>query len=203
MSTDQYVAIAGIVIATAAAVVGTGYRIWSGRRFNLRRRWSILQSLADEVRTNWLLIRIGAEKPVHETWTAVVRDRHWIPLNENGDYYDLLSLYSHLIAAAQTASSGAPKTEKCQFQNLEPWIAAWWAHLQSEANRWRDRIDKQRRGVDRWLWLKSLISLAPEPAEGPACWSGFFGSQAVENLPSQDPDDVKREILGQIRRKTS
>jgi hypothetical protein len=203
MDSDTWIALAGVATAGTGILVTVLFRFLRDRHANLRREWSVLQSLADELRMNWALIRLESPRPMHAAWLSAVRDRYWIPVKTN-DYYDLLSLYAALVKVADTAREGGLRRARARFQELEPWVAAWWSHLQSEADRWRDRIDtwwsrKDMWLTDTWWWWKWLISRAPARSRGPACWPAEFRPADAYNFRlSRRPSDVRQVVLGEL-----
>ena len=196
MSTEAWITLAGVVAAVVVAAITTAYRFRRDRHSNLTREWTVLQSLADELRMNWYLIRLDSHIPQYQAWLSFVNNRRWIPVKSK-DYYDLLGLYSFLISVTDEVRQISIRQARTRFRELEPWVAAWWSHLQSEAERWRHRLDDLWSWADLWLWLKWLFAFAPEKAEGPSEWQGSFRPVHTQNTtPSRDPAEVREVVLG-------
>lgn len=191
MDALEVITLVGVIGAAAAAGLAVVFRLLRDRHTDLKREWAVLQSLADELRMNWEMIRLGSARPLHDAWLSNVRDRNWIQVGAD-NYYDLLSLYTSLVRLSETAKHGSIGQAKTTFQELEPWVAAWWAHLQFEAERWHDQVKD-------WRSLRGIISRRPTKSDGPNDWAGTFRPSGTQSVSlSRSPSEVKEVVKGQL-----
>lgn len=185
---QEVITIAGVVIAALGVLITIIYRTLRDRHKNFNDEWAAIQSLADEMRMNWELIRLGSTRILYDAWLAVVRERRWIHV-ESKDYYDLLSLYSLLVWLNDATGQRSTNVVQPAFRDVEPWVAAWWAHLQSVAEQWRDWLNRKR----------SWVSYSRRPAitKGPHYWEARLLPRTTDQVwPSNEADDVKDVVKG-------
>ena len=138
--------IGGIIAAIVGLFVAI-YNFFRDRRGHFQGQWALFQSLADEARLNYELIRLGSTSLQTESWLAALRNRRLIDLKDLS-YYDLVSLYAWMVHVSAVPRWKPGKTKR--IKQLEPWVAAWWAHLDA-------RADTARKRFGGWFGCRLLL----------------------------------------------